>query len=77
MSLAAERRSLQVTGIVRQGGTHMKHFASTLITALTLHAVSPVGLAAAVPGDVRREVVRFADLDLTRPAGAPDSARSP
>ena len=48
----------------------MKHFASTLITALTLQAISPVGFAAAVPGDVRREVVRFADLDLTRPAGA-------
>lgn len=70
MSLAVERRSLQLTGIGRIGGTHMKHFAGTLITALTLHAISPVSVAAAVHDDVRREVVRFADLDLTRPAGA-------
>jgi UrcA family protein len=48
----------------------MKRLASTLVGALTFHAISPVGLAAAVPEDVRREVVRFADLDLTRPAGA-------
>jgi len=48
----------------------MKHFASTLVAALTLAAISPVGVAAAVHDDVRREVVRFADLDLTRPAGA-------
>jgi len=48
----------------------MKHLATTLIGALTLYAVAPAGFAAAPPDDVRREVVRFADLDLTRPAGA-------
>jgi UrcA family protein len=53
----------------------MKHFASTLIAALTLAAISPVGVAAAVHDDVRREVVRFADLDLTRPAGAQELYR--
>jgi len=53
----------------------MKHFASTLIAALTLQAISPVGVAAAVHDDVRREVVRFADLDLTRPAGAQELYR--
>lgn len=48
----------------------MKHLATTLIGALTLYSVSPAGFAAAAPGEVRRQVVRFADLDLTRPAGA-------
>jgi UrcA family protein len=47
----------------------MKHLATTLIGALTLYAVSPAGFAAAPPDDVRRQVVRVADLDLTRPAG--------
>jgi len=53
----------------------MKTFASTLIAALTLHALSPVAVAAAVPEDVRHEVVRFAELDLTRPAGAQELYR--
>jgi UrcA family protein len=48
----------------------MKHLATSLIGALALYAVAPAGLAAAPPDDVRRQVVRFADLDLTRPAGA-------
>jgi UrcA family protein len=53
----------------------MKTFASTIIATLTLHALSPVAAAAAVPEDVRREVVRFAELDLTRPAGAQELYR--
>jgi UrcA family protein len=47
----------------------MKDLATTLIGALTLYAVSTAGFAAA-PRDVRHQVVTFADLDLTRPAGA-------
>ena len=48
----------------------MKHLAPTLISALTLYAISPSGLAATAPAELRHEVVRFADLDLTQPAGA-------
>ena len=48
----------------------MKHLATTLVGALTLYAISPSGLAATASDELRREVVRFADLDLTRPAGA-------
>ena len=48
----------------------MKHLATTSIGALTLCAISPSGLAATAPEELHREVVRFADLDLTRPAGA-------
>jgi UrcA family protein len=53
----------------------MKTFTSTLIAALTLHGISPVAVAAAAPEEVRREVVRFAELDLTRPAGAQELYR--
>ena len=53
----------------------MKHLATTLIGALTLHAVSTAAFAAAPPDDVRRQVVTFADLDLTRPAGAQELYR--
>ena len=52
----------------------MKHLATTLIGALTLYAISPSGLAAA-PIEVRSQVVRFAELDLTRPAGAQELYR--
>jgi len=48
----------------------MKHLTTTLIGALTLYAVSAAGFAATPTDDVRRQVVKFADLDLTRPAGA-------
>lgn len=48
----------------------MKHLATTLIGALTLYATATASLAAAPADDVRHQVVRFADLDLTRPAGA-------
>jgi len=48
----------------------MRHLATSLIGALTLYAVAPAGFAAAPPDDVRRQVVTYADLDLTRPAGA-------
>jgi UrcA family protein len=53
----------------------MKHIATTLIGALTLHAISPGAIAGPSPGDPRREIVRFADLDLTRPAGAQELYR--
>ena len=48
----------------------MKRLTTGLIAALTLYAVSAAGFAATPPDDVRRQVVKFADLDLTRPAGA-------
>jgi len=48
----------------------MKHLATTLIGALTLYAISPGSLAATAPDGTRQETVKFADLDLTRPAGA-------
>lgn len=48
----------------------MKHLAIVLIGAVTLTAVSANGVAADSPGDLRRQVVSFADLDLTRPAAA-------
>ena len=48
----------------------MKHLATSLIGALTLCAVAPAVLAAAAADEPRRQVVTFADLDLTRPAGA-------
>jgi UrcA family protein len=48
----------------------MKHLATVLIGAVTLTAMSANGVAADSPGDLRRQVVRFADLDLTRPAAA-------
>ena len=48
----------------------MKHLATMIVGALTLYAISPSGLAAPAPEELRREVVRFADLDLTQPAGA-------
>src|SRR4029077_1901565 len=48
---------------------------TTLVGALTLYAVSPVGLAAAAPEDLRRQVIRFTDLDLTRPAAAQELYR--
>ena len=47
----------------------MKHLATSLIGALALGAVAPAGFAAAPPDDVRQQVVSYADLDLTRPAG--------
>ena len=46
----------------------MKQLATTLIGVLMLHAISSSALAAAPADDLRREVVRFGDLDLTRPA---------
>jgi len=48
----------------------MKHFATSLIGALTLCAVASAVFAAPPAQELRRQVVRFADLDLTRPAGA-------
>ena len=52
----------------------MKHLATTLIGALTFYAISPAGLAA-VPDELRHQVVRFAELDLSRPAGAQELYR--
>src|SRR5215469_9149194 len=48
----------------------MKRLTLSLIGALTLYAVSPAGVAATPLDDVRRQVVRFDDLDLTQAAGA-------
>ena len=48
----------------------MKHLATSLIGTVTLCAVAPAAFAAALPDDVRRQVVSYADLDLARPAGA-------
>ena len=46
----------------------MKHLATSLIGTVTLCAVAPAAFAAALPDDVRRQVVSYADLDLARPA---------
>jgi UrcA family protein len=48
----------------------MKDLATSLFGALTLYAGSTAGFAAAPADDLRHQVVRFADLDLARPAGA-------
>ena len=48
----------------------MKHLEAVLVSALTLYSLSWDCLAAAPSNDVRTETVRFADLDLARPAGA-------
>jgi UrcA family protein len=48
----------------------MKHFRLTFIVALGLCATTSAVPAAETPDGLRQETVRFADLDLTRPAGA-------
>jgi len=48
----------------------VKHFKAALVGALTLYSLSWDCLAAVPSNDVRRETVRFADLDLTRQPGA-------
>ena len=48
----------------------MKHLEALLIGSLTICTLSPDCLAATAPHEVRTEVVRFADLDITHPAGA-------
>jgi UrcA family protein len=55
----------------------MKHLKAVLVGALTLYPLSWDCLAAAPApsNDVRTEVVRFADLDLTRPSGAQELYR--
>ena len=53
----------------------MRHFATTIIGALTLYAISPNSLAAAAPDGARQETVKFDDLDLTRLAGAQELYR--
>jgi UrcA family protein len=54
----------------------MKHVIPTLVGALTLYTMSPSGLAAPAHDDaVRQEIVRFGDLDLTRPADAQELYR--
>jgi UrcA family protein len=53
----------------------VKHLNAVLIGALTLYPLSWDCLAAAPSKEVRTEVVRFADLDLTRPAGAQELYR--
>ena len=53
----------------------MKHAITSLIGALALYAASPNGLAAEVPADVPQQIVKFGDLDVTRPAGAQELYR--
>ena len=53
----------------------MRHLKSVLLGALIFCPLSWDCLAAAPSKDVRTEVVRFADLDLTRPAGAQELYR--
>ncbi len=53
----------------------MKHVVAVLMGALTLYAIPPAALAASAPDDLRRQVVKFGDLDLTRPAGAQELYR--
>jgi UrcA family protein len=53
----------------------MKHFATTIIGALALYAISPNSLAVAAPDGARQETVKFGDLDLTRPAAAQELYR--
>ena len=48
----------------------MKYLNAVLVGALTFYPLPWDCLAAAPSNDVRTEVVGFADLDLTRPAGA-------
>jgi UrcA family protein len=52
----------------------VKHLKAVLIGALILCPLSS-GLAAAASNDARTKVVRFADLDLTHPAGAQELYR--
>jgi UrcA family protein len=53
----------------------MKYLATTFIGVFTLSVLSANCLAGEQPNDVRRQVVRFAELDLTRPAGAEELYR--
>ncbi|HVP34540.1 MAG TPA: UrcA family protein [Steroidobacteraceae bacterium] len=55
----------------------MKHLVTTLVGALALYTASGDGLAAEAPApaNVPREIVKFGDLDLTRPAGAQELYR--
>jgi UrcA family protein len=70
MLVEVMRPRLHITGITRKGEARMKHLVTTVMGALMLHAISPCLYAAAPADDLPREVVKFADLDLTRPAGA-------
>jgi len=53
----------------------MKHLKSVLVGALTLYPLSWNCLAVAPSNELPRETVRFADLDLTHPAGAQELYR--
>ena len=53
----------------------MKHLKAVLVGALTLCTLPWDCLAVAPSHDVRTETVRFADLDLTHPAGAQELYR--
>src|ERR1700746_1712793 len=76
MGAAAAGLSLQTARIFPRGESHMKHVIPPLVGALTLYTMSPSGLAAPAHDDaVRQEIVRFGDLDLTRPADAQELFR--
>jgi len=53
----------------------MKHVITALVGSLALYAVSPNGLAAEAGARAPQEIVKFGDLDLTRPAGAQELYR--
>ena len=53
----------------------MKHLKAVLVGALIFYPLSWDCLAAAPSKNVRTEVVKFDDLDLTRPAGAQELYR--
>ena len=75
MARNACRIRLRSTGISQIGEPHMKRIATALIGALTIVAISPGAPARPPSDDLPREVVKFADLDLTRPAAAQELYR--
>lgn len=70
MAVGSARSSLRATGIIRTGESHMKHVVTALIGTLALYAVAANAFASEASDALPQEIVRFGDLDLTRPAGA-------
>ena len=53
----------------------MKHLVTTIIGSLALYAISDNSLAAVAPDSPRQQIVKFGDLDLTRPSGVQELYR--
>jgi len=70
MPVHRARFTLFLTGIARIWGTHMKSGLTVLMGTLSIFALSANCPAAAPSDKVRTQIVSFADLDLTRTAGA-------